>query len=271
LGNPFCPKGGNDSTQLSGLEILRNSRYGKESSTKLWFSARILDEKIENCVSNPLKINLPWEIDPHTTPLDKLDIITQNCVCICMHMHTCICMHMFVRKMHIHAYAYLHMHAYACMCMHMHACAPNGKIPHADISIYIYIYIYNAAGIEQKHIDIYNAAGIEQKHIDIYNAAGIEQKHIDIYNAAGIELAKGEPAEGPVGILVSGRLVVETYICWLVVKIQKPRFLRSFKIILGTFGPRAIFLKITLWPFGPRAIFLELSWGPLGTGPCFDL
>ena len=137
------------------------------------------------------------------------------------------------------AYTCICILAYACVCMHVHA--------------------YACMCAER------------EKHIDIYNAAGIEQKHIDIYNAAGIELAKGEPAEGPVGILVSGRLVVETYICWLVVKIQKPRFLRSFKIILGTFGPRAIFLKITLWPFGPRAIFLELSWGPLGTGPCFDL
>ena len=38
-------KVGNDSAQLSGLEILQNSRYGNESSTKLLFSARIFDRK----------------------------------------------------------------------------------------------------------------------------------------------------------------------------------------------------------------------------------
>ena len=42
----------NDSTQLFGLEILQNSQYGNESSTKLRFLARMFGGKFVLSVQN---------------------------------------------------------------------------------------------------------------------------------------------------------------------------------------------------------------------------
>ena len=69
--NVFSPKPSrsvqkveNNSTQLFGLEILQNSQYGNESSTKLRFSARFVGGKFVFSVQNLRFPKENWSFQP---------------------------------------------------------------------------------------------------------------------------------------------------------------------------------------------------------------